>query len=174
MFSIVFPIIMGPIPVLSARQLALTLMSNRSIRRAARKASPEVKESEATAKRPFQISVQFGASARSFSVSDSRFLTFVQLSAPLPNRAVRFRYFGRRAGRKAPWNSSSYCNFEHLVRLTHNPLVEGSSPSGPTTSHKIHGVMSLRPGDHSPLVHSIVDRMEHEFRGQSELELGYC
>jgi hypothetical protein len=33
-----------------------------------------------------------------------------------------------------------------------NPLVEGSSPSGPTTSHKNHSLMSLRPGDHSPLV----------------------
>ena len=34
---------------------------------------------------------------------------------------------------------------------THNPLVEGSSPSGPTIQ-KIHCVMALRPGDHGPLV----------------------
>ena len=30
---------------------------------------------------------------------------------------------------------------------THNPLVEGSSPSRPTTSYKNHGVSALRPAD---------------------------
>jgi hypothetical protein len=33
-----------------------------------------------------------------------------------------------------------------------NPLVEGSSPSRPTTSHRNHRVMALRPGDQNPLV----------------------
>ena len=36
---------------------------------------------------------------------------------------------------------------------THNPLVPGSSPGGPTTSHRNHRVMALRPGDRNPLVH---------------------
>ena len=39
----------------------------------------------------------------------------------------------------------------HEERETHNPLVEGSSPSGPTTSHRNHRGMSLRTGDRSPL-----------------------
>ena len=30
------------------------------------------------------------------------------------------------------------------VRGTHNPLVPGSSPGGPTISHKNHRVMALR------------------------------
>ena len=36
--------------------------------------------------------------------------------------------------------------------VTHNPLVPGSSPGGPTISIGIHRVMSPRAGDSSPLV----------------------
>jgi len=40
----------------------------------------------------------------------------------------------------------------HGERETHNPLVPGSSPGGPTISHRVLIVMSLRPEDRSPLV----------------------
>jgi len=33
------------------------------------------------------------------------------------------------------------------------PTSPGSSPGGPTTSHKIHGVMALGSRDRSPLVY---------------------
>jgi len=42
----------------------------------------------------------------------------------------------------------------------------GSSPGGPTTSHRNHGLMSLRPRDHSPLVHPMAGCVDGEFRGQ--------
>ena len=42
-------------------------------------------------------------------------------------------------------------------RPTHNPLVPDSSPGGPTTSHRKHRVMALRPGDRNPLVHHMAD-----------------
>jgi len=46
---------------------------------------------------------------------------------------------------------------------THNPLVPGSSPGGPTTFHKFQGLMSLRPRDWpSPIIPwSRVDRLAH-------------
>ena len=40
-------------------------------------------------------------------------------------------------------------------RPTHIPLVPDSSPGGPTTSHRKHRVMALRPGDRNPLVHPV-------------------
>jgi len=43
--------------------------------------------------------------------------------------------------------------------VTHNPLVEGSSPSGPTNSPGSHGVMASGPGDRIRLVLSIAQRI---------------
>jgi len=51
---------------------------------------------------------------------------------------------------------------------THNPLVPGSSPGGPITSHNIHGVMVLRSRDQSPLVYAMAECMHGEFPGPSD------
>jgi hypothetical protein len=45
-------------------------------------------------------------------------------------------------------------------RPTHNPLVPDSSPGGPTTSHRKHRVMALRPGDRNPLVYPVAGAHE--------------
>ena len=51
---------------------------------------------------------------------------------------------------------------------THNPLVEGSSPSGPTISHRNHGVMTSRPRDEqSPGVSHRGVSVRGKFRGPS-------
>jgi hypothetical protein len=50
-------------------------------------------------------------------------------------------------------------------REVHNHMVPASSPGGSTTSHKNHRVMSLRPGDHSPLVCPVAGSVDGEFRG---------
>jgi len=41
------------------------------------------------------------------------------------------------------------------ARRPSHPTSSGSSPGGPTTFHRNHHVISLRPGDHSPLVHTM-------------------
>jgi hypothetical protein len=43
-----------------------------------------------------------------------------------------------------------------VTREIHNPLVPGSSPGRPTSSHAIHIAMAFKPGDWSPLTKSIV------------------
>ena len=67
--------------------------------------------------------------------------------------------FGRGCG-SGGTSKKLLCFFGFLPRsqcdsVTHNPLVPGSSPGGPTISHRNHHVMALRPGDRSPLVRSI-------------------
>ena len=67
--------------------------------------------------------------------------------------------FGRdRSSDWTPENRSVFFDFQDQKRwdtVTHNPLVPGSSPGGPTISIGIHKLMTPRAGDSSPLVHPI-------------------
>ena len=67
--------------------------------------------------------------------------------------------FGRDCGSGGtPENRSGFFDFLQQKRwdtVTHNPLVPGSSPGGPTISHRNHSVMASRARDSSPLVHPI-------------------
>ena len=64
--------------------------------------------------------------------------------------------FGREhLPREIPENRLSLFDFLARVRcdeVTHNPLVPGSSPGGPTIPHRNHHLMAPRARDHSPLV----------------------
>ena len=51
------------------------------------------------------------------------------------------------------------------------PTSQGESLGGPTTSHKIHGVMLLRPRHHSPLVHPMAGRMAFPRLNRQPLQL---
>ena len=69
--------------------------------------------------------------------------------------SVRDKFGRDRQSEGAP--KKLLCFFGFLPRsrcdsVTHNPLVPGSSPGGPTISHRIHQLMALRPRDRSPLM----------------------
>ena len=126
-------------------------MLNNVIRRTTRKATRMTMHSDTAARVRFRCSVR---SARSSSVSVDRFLPLLRLSDPVFGIAVRFRWFGGsvEGHTEKRLRFFSFLQPYQSVGGTHNPLVPGSSPGGPTTSHRTHGVIALRPGDRSPLV----------------------
>ena len=75
--------------------------------------------------------------------------------------------FGMGSGEIGPTvNSLRIIQLAGPERVPHNSLVAGSSPTGPTNPHRIHGVMAQGSRDHSPLVHSMAGCVDGEFRGR--------
>jgi hypothetical protein len=71
---------------------------------------------------------------------------------------VRDRFGRDHSPRGTPKNHFGFFGFRGEFQSdsgTHNPLVPYSSPGGPTDLYRIHSVMTLRPGDSSPLVWAI-------------------
>ena len=88
----------------------------------------------------FSFGVRFGPGSVFGSQNPSRFFDLPSARSELPRQLARHAFgFGRRA--EAPSGKRlGFLNFApHKLRGrgTHNPLVEGSSPSGPTISIKI-------------------------------------
>jgi hypothetical protein len=96
------------------------------------------------------------------SVSVCRTLPFLRLTGTGLGIGVRSWKIGRWLGRGTPRDSSTCGNFRVFVRGTHNPLVPGSSPGGPTTFQYFslpYGIGTKGPSiARSPLVHGRAPR----------------
>ena len=85
-------------------------------------------------------------------------IDFSERHAPGFRHVVRDQ-FGRDCGSGGtPEKRLGFFGFLARIRwdtVTHNPLVPGSSPGGPTISLGNHWLMAPRAGDSNPLVHPI-------------------